>query len=156
MRSFVRRHLGTMVVAMVTAAVTAAAPSLAGTVVKFAKNAGKVDNLNASQLVAAGAHTVRPTEFAEPVIDDFFNYVNEAEPVISGADGTYDIDFGFSMANRFVLCSLDTNFVDTRDALCTVSRLSGNSVRVRIWDTGTLQGPAQTRNGEFFVLVLGS
>lgn len=152
---FLRRHLSTVVVAMVTAMVTAAAPAVAGRVVDYARNAGKVDGLDASQLVAAGVHTVRPTQISEPVIDDSFNYVNTAAPTLSGTSGTYDIDFGFDMTGRFALCSLDSTKSDQTDAVCSVSVETGTSVRVRIWDTGTRPGEP-VRAAEFTVLVFGS
>jgi hypothetical protein len=52
MISRLRKHAGTIVVAMVTAAITAAAPAIAATVVDYAKNADKVDGKHA---VGAGA-----------------------------------------------------------------------------------------------------
>jgi hypothetical protein len=123
-----------------------------GEAVTNAANADKVDNLDASQLVSAGVHTSRPISITDPpVIDDSFNYVNTTTPTISGSAGTYDINMGFDVTDRFVLCSVDTNYVDTRDALCTVSTPGGNTVRVRIWDTGDLL----ERNAEFWVLVYG-
>ena len=45
--SFFKEHGKTMVVAAVTAAVTAGGPVIAATVTDFAKNAGKVDDINA-------------------------------------------------------------------------------------------------------------
>jgi hypothetical protein len=115
-------------------------------------NAGKVDDLDASQLVAAGVHTSRPNAITDPpVIDDSFNYFNGTTPTISGSVGTYDINMGFDVTDRFVLCSVDTNYVDTRDALCTVSTPGGSTVRVRIFDISA----ATEVTAEFWVLVYG-
>lgn len=48
----IRRHLTTIVVAMMTAAVTAGGPAIAGTIADYARNANKVDGKHA---VGAGA-----------------------------------------------------------------------------------------------------
>lgn len=52
MRALLRRHLATVVVAMLTAAITAGAPAIAAAVADFAKDADKVDGRHA---VGAGA-----------------------------------------------------------------------------------------------------
>jgi hypothetical protein len=123
-----------------------------GEAVANAANADKVDNLDAAQLVSAGVHTSRPIAITDPpVIDDSFNYVNGTTPTISGSAGTYDINMGFDVTDRFVLCSVDTNYVDTRDALCTVSTPGGNTVRVRIFDISA----AAEVTAEFWVQVYG-
>jgi hypothetical protein len=123
-----------------------------GEAVANAANADKVDNLDAAQLVSGGVHTSRPIAITDPpVIDDSFNYVNTTTPTISGSTGTYDINMGFDVTDRFVLCSVDTNYVDTRDALCTVSTPGGNIVRVRIFDVSA----ATEVTAEFWVQVYG-
>ncbi len=51
--SFVRRNLSTILVAMVTAAVTGGGSAVAATVVDFARNADKVDNIHAGPATTA-------------------------------------------------------------------------------------------------------
>lgn len=158
MRGFLRRHLSTVVVAAVTAAVTAGVPAVASHVVKYARNAGKVDGLDANQLVTAGVHTIRETTTGDPVIDDSFNYVNSNAPALSGSGGIYFIDFGFDLTNRFLSCSIDGGRVDTHDAMCAIAKspLDVETAVVSIWDTGTQSGPAGMRPAEFSVSVTGS
>lgn len=101
-------------------------------------------------LVPAGIHVTRGAADA-PVVQRWFNNVNGVAPTISGSGGSYDIDMGFPVTTRFVSVTVDTNFVDTRDAFATVSTPGGNIVRVRIHDVSVNgQAPA-----EFFVNVLG-
>jgi hypothetical protein len=128
-----------------------------GKLVATSATTGRLPNniIATGQLVAAGIHTVRATTLAEPTIDESFNNVNPATPSISGSGGTYLIDMGFATSNKFALCGIDTNYVDTRDALCTVSIPGGNTVRVRIWDTATQDDTAGFRNAEFWVIVYG-
>lgn len=45
--AFLRRHSLTVVIAMATAALTVGSPAVAGTIVDFARNAGKVDGIHA-------------------------------------------------------------------------------------------------------------
>ena len=45
--AFLRRHLATVVIAMVTAALTVGSTAVAGTIVDYARNAGKVDGIHA-------------------------------------------------------------------------------------------------------------
>jgi hypothetical protein len=107
-------------------------------------------NKLANVTVAAGVHVTRGAADA-PVVESWFNNVNSVAPTISGSAGDYDINMGFGVTDNFAVCSIDTNFVDTRDALCTVSTPGGNTVRVRTYDTGAnAQAPA-----EFWVLVYG-
>ena len=195
MKTFLKRHLAVIAVAMVTAMITAGAPALAhgvhalfahnsdkvdgkhavgsgasvnkrkgklvatkksngrlpNNIISKAPNSHKLDGLHASQLVAGGVHTVRVLPADEPTIEDSFNNVNSFTPTISGSAGTYLVDMGFPTSDKFALCGIDTGYVDTRDALCTVSTPGGNNVRVRIWDTGD----AALRNAEFWVIVYG-
>jgi hypothetical protein len=104
----------------------------------------------AVHLTSGGVHITRGAADA-PVVDRFYNNVNSTAPTISGGGGFYEIDMGYDVSGRFVQCSVDTNFVDTRDALCTVSLPGGEIVRVRTFDTvaGAL-APA-----EFFITVSG-
>jgi len=104
----------------------------------------------AGVLVAAGVHVTRDGA-NNPVVEDWFNNVNAVAPTISGGAGEYNINIGFATTGRFVMCAVDTNYVDTRDALCTTSTPGGNTVRVRIYDISVGgQAPA-----EFWVMVYG-
>jgi hypothetical protein len=49
------------------------------------------------------------------------------------------------------MCAVDTNYVDTRDAHCTISTPGGDLVRVRIYDA-SVGGQAAA---EFWVMVYG-
>jgi len=101
-------------------------------------------------LAAAGVHVTRDGA-NNPVIEDWFNNYNGVAPTIGGCCGDYDINIGFAATDRFVMCAVDTNYVDTRDALCTESTPFGNIVRVRIYDISVGgQAPA-----EFWVMVYG-
>ena len=104
----------------------------------------------AGALVAAGVHIKRGAGNA-PYVADWFNNVNGVAPTISGAGGSYDINVGFTATDRFVMCAVDTNYVDTRDAFCTTSAPGGNTARVRIYDISAGgEAPA-----EFWLLVYG-
>lgn len=96
-------------------------------------NADKVDGLHAHQLLAAAVHVKRDGA-NNPVVERWTNNVNGTAPTITGGNGFYEIDFGFNVGSRFPQCTVDTNFVDTRDAICTVSIPSGTKVRVRTHD----------------------
>ncbi len=115
-----------------------------------AVDSDKVDGRHASDLVAAGFHITRDGS-NNPVVEDWFNNVNGVAPTITGSAGDYDIDVGFATATKFAVCSVDTNFVDTRDALCTISTPGSNLVRVRTFDTGANALAA----AEFWVIVYG-
>lgn len=106
----------------------------------------------AGATVAAGIHVTRDGD-DNAVIESYFNNVNGVAPTLASAtgDGEYDLDVGFATADKFALCNVDTNFTDTRDAFCTTSTPSGETVRIRIWDISVGgHGPA-----EFWVLVYG-
>jgi hypothetical protein len=75
--------------------------------------------------------------------------VNGIPPTLSGGDGEFDVNVGFRTARAFALCPVDTNYVDTRDALCTVSTPFRKTVRVRISDTGTQDGTPRQQDAEF-------
>lgn len=96
-------------------------------------NADKLDGLDASDLLPVAVHVTRGAGDA-PVVADFSNLVDGAPPSISTFGSGYDLTFGFDVSDRFPQCSIDTNFVDTRDAHCTVSTPSANIVRVRVHD----------------------
>jgi hypothetical protein len=107
----------------------------------------------AGALVAYGLHITRDGS-NNPVIEDWFCNVCGyfmIMPSISGSNGDYDIDVQFTVTDRYVMCAVDTNYVDTRDAFCTVSTPGGSIVRVRIYDVSAGgQAPA-----EFWVMVYG-
>jgi hypothetical protein len=96
-------------------------------------NADKVDGQHAGDLLPAAVHVTRGAGNA-PVINRHRNLVNGAAPTITQFAGGYDLTFAFDVSGRFPQCSVDTNFVDTRDALCTVSIPNATTVRVRIHD----------------------
>ena len=85
------------------------------------------------------------------MIEDWFNDYNGVAPTIGGCCGDYDINIGFTATDRFVMCAVDTNYVDTRDAHCTISTPGGDLVRVRIYDA-SVGGQAAA---EFWVMVYG-
>jgi hypothetical protein len=79
-----RKHLGTILVALVTAALTtglmSALPGNAATTGGGSTPLGLVD----APRLLAGFHTVRSSETAVPTIDKWFNAVNGVEPTLSG------------------------------------------------------------------------
>jgi hypothetical protein len=146
-------------VAILTAALTAAVMS---TVPRNAATASSVfRGTSTGGHVLAGFHAVRPGVRHEPVIDQWFNNVNDVRPTLMGEDGYYDVDVGFRTPQVFAHCSVDTNYIDTRDALCAVTTQYPEIVRLSVWDTATqrirpaLNGPPEFRNAEFSVLVYG-
>jgi hypothetical protein len=96
-------------------------------------NADTLDGQHARDLLPAAVHVTRGAGNA-PVVDRFSNLTNGAAPTIVQFGSGYDLTFGFDVSGTFPQCSIDTNFVDTRDALCTVSVPSANIVRVRVHD----------------------
>lgn len=108
----------------------------------------------AGTLVAAGAHVTRGGS-DNPVIQDWFNNVNGVAPTINGSGGDYWVDFHFDVSNRFVLCSVDSYYLDTRDAICTTHiwywTPGRTEVTVYIYDVSHA-GPAPA---EFWVIVYG-
>jgi hypothetical protein len=108
----------------------------------------------AGTLVAAGAHVGRDGS-NNPVITDWFNNVNGTAPTVSGSNGDYLVNFHFDVSTRFVLCSVDANYTDSRDALCTTHNNwfspGSQEVIVYIYDVSLgHQGPAA-----FWLLVYG-
>lgn len=104
----------------------------------------------ASTLVAAGVHVKRGAGDA-PVIDHWFNHINGTAPTVSGAGGNYTVDFKFELDDKFMLCTVDNNYVVTRDAVCTVYIHPNDVVFVDIFDNSE----GGLRAGEFWVLVYG-
>lgn len=113
-------------------------------------NADQLDGLDAADLLPVAVHVKRGAGDA-PVVDDVTNLVDGAAPSISSNGGGYDLTFGFDVSDRFPQCTVDTNFVDTRDAFCTVSTPGANVVRVRIHDV-SVGGFAPA---EFFLTLHG-
>lgn len=112
-------------------------------------NADKLDSRDAGQLVAAGIHVVRDRGNA-PVISKWFNNVNGVAPTIAGSGGSYLIDVGFATHERFVVVTVDENFIDTRDAFATAYTPSGtNQVRAEIHDA-SVGGEAAA---EFYLMI---
>lgn len=105
--------------------------------------------------VLAGVHTFRQDRQAQPTIDKWFNAVNGVMPTISGDHGRWEIDFGFSIVDDYAQCTIDSNWVDTRDAICSVYLQDSQIFAVRAWDTGTMDGRPRGRNAEFWILVYG-
>lgn len=103
----------------------------------------------AGYVASAGVYVTRD-DTDSPVIQRYYNNVNDTAPTISGG-GLYTIDMGFDVTDRIIQCTLDTAFVDTRDAVCNVTTPGGNTVRVRILDTDT----DALVPGEFFLTVTG-
>jgi len=105
----------------------------------------------AGALVAAGIHVMRGAGDA-PVIERWFNNINGSAPTVSGSGGLYIFNFQFPMDDKFLQCTIDNNFVVTRDAVCSVYINSSEVVFVEIFDNSE-GGP---RPGEFWVLVYGN
>ena len=104
----------------------------------------------AGALVAAGIHVKRGAGDA-PVIERWFNNINGSAPTVSGSGGHYDINFQFPMDDKFLQCTVDNNYVVTRDATCSVYIHSSGIVFVEIFDNSE----GGLRPGEFWVLVYG-
>jgi hypothetical protein len=114
-----------------------------------ARDADKVDGKHAGDLVAAGAFVTRNSTTGALSIHHWFNNVNGTAPTIAKLfDGYYQLDFGFDARGRHAVCSIDPNFVDTRNANCGAGTrwfaTSANSkVDVTIWDPEGGSQPAE-------------
>jgi len=108
----------------------------------------------AGALAAAGVHVTRDGA-DNPVLQDWFNNVNGIAPTVTGGGGFYGIDFHFSVLNRFLVCTIDNNYGDTRDAFCKAANYWwwGTNTRadVEIYDV-SVGGMAPA---EFWLLVYG-
>lgn len=103
----------------------------------------------AAVTVGAGYHLVGGA------ISEWFNNVNGLAPTISSCSAdNCTVDVKFSTANRFIACTIDTNAVATRDAICTASVPSGNLARVRAWDISAAAFTSDTT--DFWVLIYGN
>ena len=77
------------------------------------------------------------------------------KPILTGTHGFYRIDWGFRVSQDYPQ-SVDNNYVDTRDAICTVYRYRPRAYFVGIWDTGTLDGrPAKQVDAEIWLTLSG-
>ena len=121
-----------------------------------AADADKLDGTDSSgflrtgdQGVLAGFHINRPTS-STTELDRWFNNVNGLAPGFSSSDpGFYEVDMGFTVDDQFLLCSVDNDYVDTRNAICTVTG-AGEVVQVEMEDPNT-----STQESEVYVLILG-
>ncbi|WP_052668238.1 S-layer homology domain-containing protein [Nitriliruptor alkaliphilus] len=113
-------------------------------------NAATVEGAGIGQLVTGAVHVTRDAGDA-PVVSRSLNNVSEATASISGSGGSYIVNPGFNATGSFISCTIDSNFVDTRDGTCTVFALPNGNIRVRTYDTGTQAfAPA-----EFHLLIVG-
>jgi len=103
----------------------------------------------AGTTVAAGIHVMRGLG-NEPIMESWFNNVNGSAPTITGSEGHYVIDFQFPIDDRFMLCTMDNTYIDTRDAVCSVCIYSGLVV-VEIFDISK----GGLRAGGYWVMVYG-
>jgi len=150
-----RQHVGTMLVPLITAAVTVGVMStIPGNAASPSEGATSL-TATAQPHVLAGIHTTRHNRRSEPKIDKWFNSENGVKPTISGGRGYYRIDFGFRVVDDYAQCTIDSNWVDTRDAMCSIYLQGKQTFSLDIWDTGTLDGRAHGRNAEFWILVYG-
>lgn len=108
----------------------------------------------AGATVAAGLHVTRddsgtPLDPSDDTIaiDRWFNNVNDQTVTIIGEGGDYTVDWGFDASERFVVCTVDGNYVDTRNATCAAGTQwysSGSTTTyVRIWDPEGGYQPAE-------------
>ena len=150
MSSTLKKHLSTFLIAAITAAATAATPGIAASI------GGEEVSPRASEAgVLAALHTVRRSGGQGVKIDQWFNSVSGTKPSITGSHGFYVVDWGFRVKQDYPACTIDHNYVDTRDAICTVYRFRPEGYFVETWDTGTLNGPARQRDAEIWVTVSG-
>jgi hypothetical protein len=104
-----------------------------------AADADKLDGVDSSgflqtadQSVLGGVHTVRPdTNTVE--VDRSFNNVTGQPVAMTGSGGAYDFDFGFPVEDKYATCTIDQNYTDTRNAVCTV-QLDGNFADINVED----------------------
>ena len=104
----------------------------------------------AGALAAAGVHIKRDGS-DNPYVADWFNNVDGVAPTVGGGSGSYAVDFSFSTTNRFPLCTIDENYVDTRNATCSASTPFNNRIFVEIYDADVGWG----QPAEFYLLLYG-
>lgn len=118
-------------------------------------DAATVGGMTAAELMAGdGGVLAAGVRLDDGAIQRSFNTYDDATPTISsaGADSV-NIDMGFDVSDKIALCSVDTNVVATRDAICTVSTPGGSTLRVRVYD---VSADAMVSNAsEVFVTVMG-
>ncbi len=100
--------------------------------------------------VVAGVHILRGAGDA-PYIYDYFNNVNSNTPSVTRGSQWYTIDFGFDVTNRYPQCSIDGDYTDTRNAICSVFNF-GDKIQVYIWDADG----GYTQPAEFYLLLFGN
>ena len=124
-------------------------------------DADTVDGFDAAELMGDGAPgpagppgAAAGFRLVDGAISRSFNNFSEGTVAVdSAAAASVEVDMSFDVTSRIVLCSVDTNAVATRDAVCTVSTPGGNIVRVRVWDPSAA---AMVSNAsEVFVAVVG-
>lgn len=91
-------------------------------------------------LVKAAVHVDR--EGTTLTVDRWFNNVNGVAPVLTGSAGNYTLDMGFDASTRFMVCTVDPSFENTRNANC-VAGPSGEDINIRIWDPDDSFTPAE-------------
>jgi hypothetical protein len=104
----------------------------------------------AAFMMPMGIHVGRGAS-DEPIILDYFNNVDDVGPTIIGGDGVYTIFMNFNVASTFPLCTIDSNWTSTRNAVCNVYTFDNNSMQVRIWDPDT----GYTQPAEFYIVFFG-
>jgi hypothetical protein len=123
----------------------------------FGVNAGTGDvtqSLPGDGLVKAAVRVTFDVDTLE--INHWFNNVNGTAPVLSGSAGDYTIDMGFDVSQRFVVCTVDPNETDTRNASCNAGTEwfdeGSENVNINIWDPDVVDGGAFTP-AEFNLLI---
>jgi hypothetical protein len=106
----------------------------------------------AGALVVAGVH-IQLDGSNNVFVGDWFNNVNGVAPTVSGIMGYYAIDFGFTTANRFPMCTIDLFRIETRNATCSVynPQFPPTFVTVQIYDPDV----GFTQPAEFWVILYG-
>lgn len=113
-------------------------------------NAAQLEGVGIGELVTGAVHVTRAGDDS-PVVNRSLNNLGDTPATISGSNGLYHVDPGFDAQGSFVSCTIDTNFVDTRDAVCTVNTLANGTIRVRTFEPTTdALAPA-----EFHLLIVG-
>lgn len=113
-------------------------------------NAAEVGGAGIGDLVTGAVSITRGASDA-PVVSRSLNNVNGTAATITGSGGLYHVDPGFDASGSFVSCTVNTNFVDTRDAVCTINTLNDGTIRVRTTDSST----GSTTAAEFHLLIVG-
>lgn len=113
-------------------------------------NAAEVGGAGIGELVTGAVSITRDGSDA-PVVSRSMNNVNGTAATVTGGGGLYHVDPGFDASGSFVSCTVNTNFVDTRDAVCTINTLNDGTIRVRTFDNSA----GTTAAAEFHLLIVG-